>query len=211
MVFQNQSSPLHKYNKFEVCARLLPFASIPCLFVTMATETVPPITGHAFGKLFIGSCGILVITASELKLVHMTSSTTGVIFTLLHNIPLVLCGVVFMGDKITVPQFLGFLCTLAGSLFYALVTDIKAEDVGGPEEHELLANHDSAPSETPLTPLTSGDTDDQNGENESLQRRRSIEGKKEVASLDEPESKELVTLSPPGSSEPEHVDVANAV
>jgi len=141
LTFQHESSPCKDYSKIEMSARMLPAAAVPCFIMSAATEAPPTIDGPVLGKMLIAVVGILVITTTELKLIHMTSSTTGVVFTLLHNIPLILCGVIFFHDKIEGGQIAGFLLTLLGSFFYALCTDISTtlEPI---EESQLLPENE---------------------------------------------------------------------
>eukprot|EP00397_Hematodinium_sp_SG-2012_P020544 GEMP01021170.1.p1 GENE.GEMP01021170.1~~GEMP01021170.1.p1 ORF type:complete len:376 (+),score=52.79 GEMP01021170.1:84-1211(+) len=150
-IFQQSGSPVAEYTKLEISARVLLFAAIPCYIASAFLETRPSFSGEAFQMIMIASMGILIITCSELKLVHLTSSTTFVIFALLHNIPLVICGVFFFHDDVHAFQLFGFAITILGSILYSMVTDITHPTDGDQEVDVLLGletgqiPHPSAP------------------------------------------------------------------
>mmetsp|Transcript_112823 Transcript_112823/g.319041 ORF Transcript_112823/g.319041 Transcript_112823/m.319041 type:complete len:366 (+) Transcript_112823:125-1222(+) len=63
---------------------------------------------------------IVVVMVCELLIVSMTAATVMVILSVVHNIPIVLAGIVFCHDRVFRNQWIGFALCIAGAALYLL-------------------------------------------------------------------------------------------
>mmetsp|Transcript_53293 Transcript_53293/g.99957 ORF Transcript_53293/g.99957 Transcript_53293/m.99957 type:complete len:134 (+) Transcript_53293:2-403(+) len=63
--------------------------------------------------------GIAILTVAELRLVHISSAVALQVLGTMHQIPLVIAGMVWFHDPVDVDSALGFSCCICGALCYA--------------------------------------------------------------------------------------------
>jgi len=94
-------------------------------------------------SLLIIAVSILTLTVCELRIVHVTAATVMMVLAAVHNIPMLLAGVLINGDAVFRNQWLGFiLCTIGAILYFTArlwdeveVSGMKKEDA---DEEELV-------------------------------------------------------------------------
>lgn len=120
-------SPISSLSKVEMSARLLPFAAAVMLIFSLFLEpgSFGDVDFYVGFRLVVLSLLIAILVVSELRLVQISSAVTFFVCGVLHNIPIVLCGVWLFHERITWLKLLGFSLCIIGTLWYGKVTPIK--------------------------------------------------------------------------------------
>mmetsp|Transcript_10489 Transcript_10489/g.11544 ORF Transcript_10489/g.11544 Transcript_10489/m.11544 type:complete len:241 (-) Transcript_10489:169-891(-) len=110
--------------KLELAAWIMPVTSLVCLTMAAAFETSALSLSLMMNAglpqiVLIVACGITILTVAELRLVHISSAVALQVLGTLHQIPLVITGVLFFQDSVEVASAMGFTCCLVGALCYA--------------------------------------------------------------------------------------------
>lgn len=138
--------------KLELAAWIMPVTSLVCFTMAAAFETqalnFSLILNAGLPKIvLIIACGITVLTIAEMRLVHISSAVALQVLGTLHQIPLVITGVMFFQDSVEVTSGMDFTCCLLGALCYARAKHGQLLDRGFEEQGatELLTVRDGGP------------------------------------------------------------------
>lgn len=167
----SRDSGLGKISKLHLMAFTMPVTATVCLVMAAFFEVGAFHSHHVlkpvlWGNIAGASLGIAILTLSELMLVHLTSAVAVQVLGTIHQIPIVLAGVVFFHDHIHAASLLGFGICILGAMFYvaARQKDRSAQNKEGDydddfsdyEEEELVlpellgvASRDGKVSRTP--------------------------------------------------------------
>lgn len=114
-----------KLPRFSVASRTLLFSAFSALLLARVAEPPPWLALRdttsavsALSKLLLIASLLCLMITAELRLLQLSSTVTFGVLALLHSIPIVLCGVVFFGDRVTVVEVVGFALCLGGGLWY---------------------------------------------------------------------------------------------
>ncbi|CAK9108489.1 Probable sugar phosphate/phosphate translocator At1g06470 [Durusdinium trenchii] len=127
-----------RLGKLELSAWIMPVTSLVCFMMAAAFET-PALSLSLMldaglpRVVLIIACGITILTVAELRLVHISSAVALQVLATLHQIPLVITGVVFFQDSVELVSGMGFTCCLLGALCYA---GAKHSPTASSQEHE---------------------------------------------------------------------------
>ncbi|CAE7243497.1 SLC35C2 [Symbiodinium necroappetens] len=126
--------------KIELAAFIMPVTSLVCFVLAAIFERDAfdwPLMREAGLPWTVASvaCGIGILTVAELRLVHISSAVALQVLGTLHQIPLVITGVVWFQDPVDLQSALGFACCICGALCYARAkhlpldrTDLNGKD-----------------------------------------------------------------------------------
>lgn len=138
--------------KLELAAWIMPVTSLVCFTMAAAFETqalnFSLMLNAGLPKIvLVIACGITILTIAELRLVHISSAVALQVLGTLHQIPLVITGVMFFQDSVEVTSGMGFTCCLLGALCYARAKHGQLLDRGFQEQGatELLTVRDEVP------------------------------------------------------------------
>jgi len=124
-VLQKSSSmaAVRDMTKLQLLPYMAPATSGVCFAIAAAFEQ------EAFKMLIVGmrsmafsliviSVSILTLTICELRIVHITAATVMVVLSAVHNIPMLLAGVIVNHDDVFRNQWLGFILCTTGAIVY---------------------------------------------------------------------------------------------
>lgn len=154
-IFQRTSptSALRRLGKVQMLPYITPGTSIVCLVLAVALEgeafaELPEKAGDLILPAVVISLSVATLTVCELRIVHLSAATVMVVLAVVHNIPIILGGVIINHDHVYRNQLLGFsLCSLGAALYFAA----RAQD----EPPSLPAS----PSTEEMVPTTSPRTE----------------------------------------------------
>jgi len=135
--FAVQRSPgdtaLGQMSKLQMTSRVLPVTGLVCLCFTLTFELAalsPERLWHAQLALHVLgiALGVATLTIAEMKLVQLTSAVAMQILGTLHQIPLVIAGVIVFDDQVSSLTAAGFVCCILGALNY---TKARMEEARG--------------------------------------------------------------------------------
>mmetsp|Transcript_28787 Transcript_28787/g.79030 ORF Transcript_28787/g.79030 Transcript_28787/m.79030 type:complete len:401 (-) Transcript_28787:222-1424(-) len=118
------TSALRRLSKVEILPLITPGTTIVCFLLAVAFEhnafgEFPHAAGHLALPSFVISLAVMTLTVCELRIVHVTAATVMVILAVVHNIPIILGGVIINHDHVYRNQWLGFsLCSLGAGLYF---------------------------------------------------------------------------------------------
>lgn len=145
-------SYLKQMSKMQMSSRIQPITGIVCLALSFLFEfdALQDSSLYKSKQLYrvpVIATGITVIMCCELKLVEMTSAVaTGVLMNL-HHIPMVVAGIIFFHDTVTMESVGGFALALLGGFSYAAARyydKAKAKVVEAGDDDEDDDDDDSA-------------------------------------------------------------------
>eukprot|EP00746_Dinoflagellata_sp_MGD_P022828 gnl/MRDRNA2_/MRDRNA2_153435_c0_seq1.p1 gnl/MRDRNA2_/MRDRNA2_153435_c0~~gnl/MRDRNA2_/MRDRNA2_153435_c0_seq1.p1 ORF type:complete len:361 (+),score=39.22 gnl/MRDRNA2_/MRDRNA2_153435_c0_seq1:74-1156(+) len=113
---------LANLGKFEMISRIMPLTVIICGSLAAIFET-PPVyrfTWEVFLKAWAVALGVTILAGSEFLLVQITSAVALNVAGALHNIPVLLGGILFFGDEVQLYSAFGFGLCVVGALLYTL-------------------------------------------------------------------------------------------
>jgi len=118
-------SGLAQTTKLQLLARTLPITGVVCLVLALLFErqsfssdvSVPAILGFRVVSI---ACGLTGMLYAELKLVSLLSAVAFNVLSTLHQIPIVLAGVILQHNTVSISSWAGFACCLIGALVYAI-------------------------------------------------------------------------------------------
>ena len=136
--------------KLELSAWIMPVTSLVCLSMAAAFETpalsLSLMLDAGLPQIVLTiACGITILTVAELRLVHISSAVALQVLGTLHQIPLVITGVVFFQDSVEVASGMGFTCCLLGAFCYAAAKHSSVGPVYHEHGTELLVLEDDGP------------------------------------------------------------------
>eukprot|EP00747_Dinoflagellata_sp_TGD_P143253 gnl/TRDRNA2_/TRDRNA2_176363_c0_seq2.p1 gnl/TRDRNA2_/TRDRNA2_176363_c0~~gnl/TRDRNA2_/TRDRNA2_176363_c0_seq2.p1 ORF type:complete len:366 (+),score=71.50 gnl/TRDRNA2_/TRDRNA2_176363_c0_seq2:102-1100(+) len=138
-----RGSALGQMSKLQIMTRILPITGVVCLCLAVPFEATEDSTTHASrgplglsafmhvgpGMLLLSvvgiSCGVVTLTVAELQLVHLTSAVALQVLGTLHQIPIMLAGVVLFQEEVGLPTIAGFGLCVCGAMCY---TAARQED-----------------------------------------------------------------------------------
>jgi len=123
-----EGSPIKQLSKIEVTARMIP-AGVACLAVMVAIgepEALYTMTTDVFLKCVLLSALIAVLIVTELRCVQLTNAVTFFVCGVVHNIPIILCGVWFFGEDLHTLALFGFFLCIVGTFWYAKLTPLSS-------------------------------------------------------------------------------------
>lgn len=135
MVLQRSppDSALSMLSKLELTSRVMPVTSAVCfvlavIFEADAFSSAEIFTVGLFGQVVTIASLVTVLFLVELTLIRLTSAVYVTVLGTLHQIPLVLAGVVCFGDRVSPFAVYGFALGIVGALCYARANALdKAE------------------------------------------------------------------------------------
>jgi len=119
----SRDSGLGQLSKLHLMSFTMPCTAMVCLIMAAFFEAEAFHSHHALRPVLwrnITGCsaGIGLLTLSELMLVHLTGAVAVQVLGTIHQIPIVLAGVVFFHEQIHAASLLGFSICIVGALFY---------------------------------------------------------------------------------------------
>ncbi|CAE8673515.1 unnamed protein product, partial [Polarella glacialis] len=130
-----RGSALAGMSKLELTAWIMPVTSAVCLSMAFVFEaealSMAIFSPGLLGTALVVATGIGILTVAEIFLVQVTSAVAMQVLSTLHQIPIVLAGVLLFKDTIGLNAASGFGLSLAGGLCY------------------VAARHTAAPHMTP--------------------------------------------------------------
>lgn len=116
---------LGQLSKIQLLAYTLPITGLVCIPVSLVFEPEAYSLRHlqqmSLAESVLGVAGSLVaMLYAELKLVDELSAVAFNVLSTLHQIPIVLAGIVLCHNKVGEPAAAGFGCCIAGAMVYAL-------------------------------------------------------------------------------------------
>jgi len=118
-------SAVRNMTKLQMLPYISPGTTIVCLllagvFELEAFAQLPSAATDLSVPMLVVSLSITVLTACELLIVDLTAATVMVILSVVHNIPIMLGGVVINHDRVYRNQWFGFaLCTVGATVYFA--------------------------------------------------------------------------------------------
>lgn len=118
-------SALGQTNKLSLLARTLPITGLVCLPLSLVFEPMAYEAGKVMQQelwLNIGTvaAALTAMLYAELQLVKRLSAVAFNVLATVHQIPIVLAGVVLQHNQVARTAAYGFACCLIGALFYAV-------------------------------------------------------------------------------------------
>merc|ERR1719382_981472 len=117
-------SALAQTSKLQLLARTLPLTGLVCVPLSLAFEADAYTAEHvlqrelAFRVLAVAAA-LAAMLYAELKLVHLLSAVAFNVLATIHQIPIVLAGVVLQHNQVPRTSAAGFATCLLGALVYA--------------------------------------------------------------------------------------------
>lgn len=127
-----RGSALAAMTKLELAAWIMPVTAAVCavLAVIFEPESLRPSLWMRWSlqwRVMAMALGIVTLTASELRIVHITSAVAMNVLATLHQIPIVFAGVVLFSDRVGFKSAIGFGCCICGALYYVRARQLDAE------------------------------------------------------------------------------------
>lgn len=122
-----EGSPIKQRSKIELTARMVPPGAAVLIFMVGIgePEALSELTVEILEKCVLLSALIAVLIVSELRCVQLTSAVTFFVCGVVHNIPIVMCGVWFFGETLHFFALFGFFICIVGTFWYAKLTPIQ--------------------------------------------------------------------------------------
>eukprot|EP00397_Hematodinium_sp_SG-2012_P032004 GEMP01034037.1.p1 GENE.GEMP01034037.1~~GEMP01034037.1.p1 ORF type:complete len:302 (+),score=54.34 GEMP01034037.1:426-1331(+) len=123
-------SAIKSLSKVELTARMLPYGVFVMLVFSLIVEPAAfdDTDTYVVARACFLSALVAILVVSELRLVQISSAVTFFVCGVLHNIPIILCGVWFFSEEITLLQIAGFGLCVLGTLCYGMVTPIRHKE-----------------------------------------------------------------------------------
>lgn len=123
-------STLGKMSKLQLLARVMPITGIVCIPLAMIFEegaySIQSLSQvDLLTQVFLVSFCLVFMLVAELQLVMLVSAVAYQVLATIHQIPTVLCGVLFRHDRVGVLDTCGFGCCIAGALVYAKARQLE--------------------------------------------------------------------------------------
>jgi len=155
--FVTQRSPadsaLGQMTKVELSAWILPVTGVVCLSLAAVFEPYALSPGNflradVLGTVLGVTAGLAALTCAELSLVHLTSAVALQVLSTLHQIPIILGGVLLFNERVRLVNAVGFGFSVAGALVYVAARRddqrrLLGEAPGRLDEVELYDVHDA--------------------------------------------------------------------
>jgi len=124
-----EGSPIKQRSKVELTARMVPPGAAVLVFMVGIgePEALSKISMGILQKCVLLSALIAILIVSELRCVQLTSAVTFFVCGVVHNIPIVLCGVWFFGETLHALALFGFFLCICGTFWYAKLTPIQGK------------------------------------------------------------------------------------
>jgi drug/metabolite transporter (DMT)-like permease len=125
MQYSEPTSALGQMSKLRLLSFIMPITGFVCFVLSLVAEADAVKAEHwmqpmlAFNVLRIAA-GVITLVFCELKLVQLTSALAVQVLATIHQIPIVLAGVIFFHEHISQYGLLGFGLCLPGALFYVM-------------------------------------------------------------------------------------------
>lgn len=148
-----RNSALAQISKLKLMASVMPITGVVCLVLALVTETDAARMEHflqpklVFNVLMI-STGVISLVFAELKLVELTSAVAVTVLATIHQIPIVMTGVVVFHEHVSNFSLLGFASCLCGAFFYlaARRRDLAMAESEHADAEEWIRNEDEEES-----------------------------------------------------------------
>mmetsp|Transcript_19125 Transcript_19125/g.30703 ORF Transcript_19125/g.30703 Transcript_19125/m.30703 type:complete len:419 (-) Transcript_19125:84-1340(-) len=149
MQYSAPDSALGQISKFGFMSMIMPITGIVCTVLAALSEgdayrlkyLRPDVAMYVVGI----AAGVMALSFAELRIVHLTSAVAVQVLSTVHQIPIVLSGVIFFHDHVNIWGMIGFGLCMVGALFYvaARYGDASAVDsASGWDEEEMLVDPD---------------------------------------------------------------------
>eukprot|EP00927_Polykrikos_kofoidii_P048951 TRINITY_DN43110_c0_g1_i1.p1 TRINITY_DN43110_c0_g1~~TRINITY_DN43110_c0_g1_i1.p1 ORF type:complete len:347 (-),score=28.21 TRINITY_DN43110_c0_g1_i1:33-1073(-) len=122
-------SALSQMSKMAMLARVMPLTGVCCLFLGMAFE--PEAFSWAnFHVELLWSMSVIAVSLSimlwmELLLVRHLSAVAFNVLSTVHQIPIVLAGVIFQHDALSIGEVIGFTTCILGAFIYGYACHLE--------------------------------------------------------------------------------------
>jgi len=121
-----KGSALRAFSKLQLLARTLPITGAISMLLALifepgaTTALQAAVAPSLLARVLMVAVGLTAMLYSELKLVSLLSAVAFNVLSTLHQIPIVLAGVVFQHNTVSQSSVAGFTCCIFGALVYAL-------------------------------------------------------------------------------------------
>lgn len=121
-----RGSALRGTSKLQLLARTLPITGAISMLLALifepgaTTALQAAVAPNLLARVLMVAMGLTAMLYAELKLVSLLSAVAFNVLSTLHQIPIVLAGVVFQHNTVSQSFVAGFTCCIFGALVYAL-------------------------------------------------------------------------------------------
>lgn len=149
MQYSDPESALGQMPKLRLMAYIMPVTGTVCglmaTFIEPDCLDIDRLRPELVLNIVMVAAGVVALSFAELKLVHLTSAVAVQVLANIHQIPIVLAGVVFFHDEPSLLGVCGFGLCLGGALVYVLARRAESNTAqgagyGGLEEEELVGH-----------------------------------------------------------------------
>eukprot|EP00933_Yihiella_yeosuensis_P016211 TRINITY_DN13936_c0_g1_i1.p1 TRINITY_DN13936_c0_g1~~TRINITY_DN13936_c0_g1_i1.p1 ORF type:complete len:351 (-),score=37.13 TRINITY_DN13936_c0_g1_i1:837-1751(-) len=121
---QMPNSALAQMQKIDMLVWIMPCTALVCLILASCFEPGALDADLIFDlglpqSVVAMSVGIGALTIAELRLVQLTSAVAMNVLSTIHQIPLVLAGVLIFKDQVSLYSYIGFMLCIFGAISYA--------------------------------------------------------------------------------------------
>lgn len=125
-----RGSALEQMSPLDLAARVLPLTAAVCFFLALIFEREAFLPENIFSAELMFSIaaiasGVAVLTVAELRLVQLTSAVAMQVLSTLHQVPLVLAGVLLFHDTVRLASMAGFSLCIVGALCYVRARNVQ--------------------------------------------------------------------------------------
>lgn len=125
-------SALGQMSKFQLVGWVLPTAGVVCLclaavFEGQSLRYEQLLQPQLILSTLLLASGVITLVISELKIVQLTSAVALQVLMTLHSIPIVLAGVLFLKEEVSLISILGFVACLVAALLYGAARNLDDE------------------------------------------------------------------------------------
>lgn len=121
-------SGLGEMSKLQLLSRVMPITSLVCFILVLIFEldvfkVLPPV--ELLANVLLISTGVIAMVYAELLLVQELSAVAFNVLAAIHQIPIVLAGVLFQHNEVGNASIWGFALCLAGAVVYAWARKVE--------------------------------------------------------------------------------------
>jgi len=128
-------SALGRLNKLQLLACFLPINGLvllpfTCFFAPDGLQPKNLFQAELPVRMLMVGSGLMLMLYAELQLVKLLSAVAFTVMSTIHQIPIVLAGVLIQNDKVSGHGVCGFACCLIGALIYGAARAREREAAG---------------------------------------------------------------------------------
>mmetsp|Transcript_119274 Transcript_119274/g.338186 ORF Transcript_119274/g.338186 Transcript_119274/m.338186 type:complete len:376 (-) Transcript_119274:50-1177(-) len=130
-------SALGQMSKLQILSRTMPVTGIVCVVLSLLFELDAFVRERLLNSelwaatLLVGS-GLAVMLAAELMLVKLLSAVAFQVLSTIHQIPIIVAGMILDGNRVGNRGACGFVVCMAGALVYAAARHSDPDENGPP-------------------------------------------------------------------------------